>query len=77
MAVDTGRDLIERALSGADGVLRLEPTWVARDFLPSGRRLGLPDEAYDLGERGEMCERWLGSTTKADNRVGQIGRAHV
>jgi hypothetical protein len=32
--------------------------------------LGLPEDAYDLEGRGEMCERWLGSTTHADNRVG-------
>jgi len=70
MAVDAKRDLVERALSDGDGILRLEPAWVSRDFLPAGRRLGLPEGAYDLGERGEMCERWLGSTTKADNRVG-------
>jgi hypothetical protein len=70
MAVDARRDVVERALSEYDGILPLEPAWVARDFLPAGRRLGLPDDAYDLGERGEMCERWLGSTTNADNRVG-------
>ena len=29
-----------------------EPAWVARDFLPPGRRLGLPEDAYDVGERG-------------------------
>ena len=70
MAVDASRDLIERAISDGDGIVRLKPAWVGRDFLPAGRRLGLSDDAYDLGERGEMCERWLGSTTKADNRVG-------
>lgn len=70
MAVDARRDLVERALSEGDGILRLEAAWVGRDFLPAGRRLGLPEDAYDLGERGEMCERWLGSTTKADNRIG-------
>jgi hypothetical protein len=70
MAVAAKRDLIERALSDGDGVLRLAPAWVARDFLPPGRRLGLPDDAYELGDRGGMCERWLGSTTHADNRVG-------
>jgi hypothetical protein len=70
MAVDARHDLVDRAISDGDGILRLEPAWVARDFLPAGRRLGLSEEAYDLGERGEMCERWLGSTTKADNRVG-------
>jgi hypothetical protein len=70
MAVDARRDLVGRALADADGILVLEPSWVGRDFLPAGRRLGLPDGDYDLGDRGEMCERWLGSTTKADNRVG-------
>lgn len=70
MAVDAKHDLLERSLADGDGILRLEPAWVARDFLPPGRRLGLPENAYDLGERGAMCERWLGSTTKADNRVG-------
>jgi hypothetical protein len=70
MAVDAKRDSIERTLSDGDGILRLEPAWVGRDFLPAGRRLGLSANAYDLGNRGEMCERWLASTTKADNRVG-------
>lgn len=70
MAVDAVRDGIERVLAATNGVLRLAPAWVGRDFLPAGRRLGLPDEAYDLGDRGEMCERWLGSTTRADNRAG-------
>ena len=63
-------DRVESLLSAGDGILRLEPAWVARDFLPPGRRLGLPEDAYDVGERGAICERWLGSTTRADNRVG-------
>src|SRR4051795_9570276 len=70
MSVDPTRDLVERALADRNGILRLEPAWVARDFLPPGRRLGLPEDSYDLGERGAICERWLASTTKADNRVG-------
>jgi hypothetical protein len=64
------RDLLDRTLADGNGILRLEPAFVARDFLPAGRRLGLPEHAYDLGDRGEVCERWLGSTTKADNRIG-------
>ncbi len=64
------RDVVERALEDGGGILRLEPAWVARDFLPPGRRLGLSDESYDLGERGAICERWLASTTTADNAVG-------
>jgi hypothetical protein len=70
MAVDAMRDEVARALSDGDGIVRLAPAWVARDFLPPGRRLGLGDGAYDLGERGYVTERWLGSTTRADNRVG-------
>ena len=64
------RDRVEDLLGKDGGVLRLEPAFVARDFLPPGRRLGLPEEAYDVGERGFICERWLASTTRADNRVG-------
>ncbi len=70
MAVDATRDLVQRVLAAGNGILRLDPAWVARDFLPPGRRFGLPEEAYDVGERGSICERWIGSTTKADNRVG-------
>lgn len=70
MAVDARRDQVERALADADGILRLAPTWVARDFLPPGRRLGLAEDAYELGDRGATCERWLASTTTADNRTG-------
>jgi hypothetical protein len=60
----------EAVLAEGDGVLRLKPAFVARDFLPPGRRLGLPEQAYDVGERGAICERWLASATKADNRTG-------
>lgn len=63
------RDRVERVLAAGGGVLPLEPAWVARDFLPPGRRLGLPEEDYDVGPRGAICERWLASTTRADNRV--------
>ena len=64
------RDQVELSLSEGGGIVRLAPAWVARDFLPPGRRLGLADDAYDLGDRGFLCERWLASTTKADNRIG-------
>lgn len=70
MAVDTARVSVERALADGGGILRLEPAWVAREWLPPGHRLGLPEESLDVGERGFICERWLGSTTHADNRVG-------
>jgi hypothetical protein len=70
MTADEIRDIVEKALAEGNGILRLEPAWVARDFLPPGRRLGLREEEYEVGERGWISERWLGSTTKADNRVG-------
>ena len=66
----TAHEDVRTAVEEAGGVLRLEPALVARDWLPPGRRLGLPDDQYELGERGAICERWLGSTTVADNRVG-------
>jgi hypothetical protein len=52
-----------------DGLLRLGPAWVSRIFLPPGRRLGLPDDAYDAGERGYITERWIASTTEAENPI--------
>ena len=63
------RDQLQRILADTKGIIPLEPAWVARDWLPPGRRLGLDDAAYDLGERGFICERWLGSTTHASNRI--------
>jgi hypothetical protein len=64
------RAIVEGALARGNGILRLEPAWVARDLMPSGRRLGLKEEEYEVGERGWISERWLASTTRADNRVG-------
>jgi len=43
---------------------------VARDFLPPDHSLGSKDEAYEVRKLGWISECWLGSTTKADNRVG-------
>jgi hypothetical protein len=60
---------LQNEIDKTGGILRLDPAWVARDFLPPGRRLGLPPDQYELGERGGICERWVGSTTKADNKV--------
>lgn len=64
------RAIVKDALEKGGGILRMTPAWVARDFLPPGKRLGLKDEEYEVGERGWISERWIGSTTKADNRVG-------
>ncbi|MDR3254419.1 MAG: hypothetical protein LBT31_02475 [Synergistaceae bacterium] len=52
-----------------DGLLRLKAAWVSRIFLPPGKRLGLPDDAYDAGERGFITERWIASTTEAENPI--------
>lgn len=70
MEPSKARAIVEKALAQGNGILRLKPAWVARDFLPPGRRLGLKEEEYDVGERGYICERWLASVTKADNRIG-------
>jgi hypothetical protein len=70
---DMAQDIRSRVadeIASSDGILRLDPAWVARDWLPPGRRLGLPPERYDVGERGFICERWLASTTRADNAIG-------
>lgn len=64
------RDMVSREIDRTGGVLGLDPAWVARDWLRGGRRLGLADHEYDVGERGMICERWLASVTPADNRVG-------
>lgn len=66
---DRNPEALGARVEGAGGVLPLEPAWVARSFLPPGRRLGLAEDAYDLGPRGAVCERWLASTTPADNAV--------
>jgi len=73
MTIETAQGLLDQALAERAGVVRLQPTWVARDLLPPGRRLGLPGEEYDVGARGFICERWLGSTTKADNAIDVPG----
>jgi len=67
--METTKSELSKQIIQNDGILRLKPAWVARDFLPPGRRLGLPEEMYELGERGGICERWIGSTTPADNRI--------
>jgi len=60
---------VMKAIDEGNGILRLAPTWVPRDFLSPGGRLRLdPKDLYALGlERGGIDERWLASTTRADN----------
>ena len=52
-----------------EGILRLKPVFVPRTFSTPGKRLGLPMNEYDKKERGGICERWIGSTTVADNPI--------
>ncbi|MBS7624781.1 MAG: hypothetical protein QXS36_00035 [Candidatus Bathyarchaeia archaeon] len=61
--------IVLKVLESGDGVVRLAPAWVPRAFLVPGRRLKLrPSDIYALGaERGGIDERWLASTTRADN----------
>lgn len=60
---------IRQTFADGKGILRLAPNWVPRSFCIPGRRIKLhPDDYYALGgERGGIDERWLSSTTPADN----------
>jgi hypothetical protein len=64
----------ENAMEYGKGILRLSPTWVPRSFCRPGKRIKLhPDDYYVLGlERGGIDERWLASTTPADNGPGTM-----
>ncbi len=59
----------EKLLQEGGGVYRLAPTWVPRAFCRPAKRIKLhPDDYYVLGqERGGIDERWLSSTTHAEN----------
>lgn len=61
--------LVHDAMDQGKGILRLTPTWVPRSFCVPGRRIKLhPDDYYALGgNRGGIDERWLSSTTPAQN----------
>lgn len=65
----TKYDIANKAFEQGEGILRLAPNWVPRSFCVPGRRIKLhPDDYYALGgERGGIDERWLSSTTPADN----------
>jgi hypothetical protein len=65
----TAKSISENAIENGQGIIRLAPNWVPRSFCIPGRRIKLhPDDYYALGgERGGIDERWLASTTPADN----------
>ena len=60
---------VSASFDAGNGIFRLAPAWVPRSFCIPGRRIKLhPDDYYALGGiRGGLDERWLGSTTPADN----------
>ncbi|GAA0369733.1 hypothetical protein GCM10008932_21680 [Alkalibacterium iburiense] len=62
------KQLVNKALNDGEGILRLAPTWVPRSFCRPGKRIKLhPDDYFILGARGGIDERWLSSTTWAEN----------
>lgn len=65
----SSKAIAEKAIEQGKGIVRLAPSWVPRSFCIPGRRIGLhPDDYYALGgNRGGIDERWLSSTTPADN----------
>lgn len=67
--IDNKVSLVRKAFEQGNGIFRLKPTWVPRAFCVPGRRIKLhPDDYYALGGiRGGIDERWLSSTTPADN----------
>ena len=66
------KSLILKELEKNQGILRLAPCWVPRAFMVPGGRLKLrSQDLYALGvHRGGIDERWLASTTRADNGPG-------
>src|SRR4051812_1169789 len=75
------KSLVEAALQGTRGLLRLAPCWAPRSFLQPGKRLKLhPDDLYPFGlNRGGIDERWSASTTPAanENRTPDEGLSYV
>lgn len=72
MSDRTQVELLRKALDQGGGISRLAPAWVPRSFLRPGGRLKLDSrDLYALSaERGGIGERWLASTTNADNGPG-------
>ncbi len=73
--------VVNRALDAGEGILRLTPNWVPRNFLHPGKRIKLaPTDWYALGaHRGGIDERWFASTTEAanDNREPDEGLSYA
>jgi len=62
------RKLIENEINKTGGIFRLAPAWVARPgIVQPGRRIKLNDEY--IAQNLAVNERWLASTTYADNGI--------
>lgn len=61
--------ILNQAMDAGEGLLRLTPNWVPRNFLHPGKRIKLaPTDWYALGtHRGGIDERWFACTTEAAN----------
>ena len=62
-------EIIQKTFKEHDGILRLIPNFLPRNFAKAGHRLRLhPDDYYALGTaRGAMKERWFSSVISAIN----------
>jgi hypothetical protein len=58
---------IQQTFVKGEGIFRMIPSWVARNFNQPGQRLRLhPDDYFALGmQRGAIKERWFSSVTAA------------
>ncbi|MHB8279882.1 MAG: hypothetical protein ACYDIA_19850 [Candidatus Humimicrobiaceae bacterium] len=63
------RNIISRILEEFNGILRLKPEFVPRKNFRSSKLLGLAEDKYNIGTRGEITERWISSTTLAGNEA--------
>jgi hypothetical protein len=69
--------VLERELDSTGGILRMTPTYVARDSYPALGRLGV--KKTKVGARGWICERWFASSVLADNvhKVPNEGLSYI
>ena len=63
------RELILQVYEKNNGIFKLIPVFVPRQFSTPGRRLRLhPDDYYACGvKRGAIKERWFSSVIKCNN----------
>lgn len=66
------KNMILKILEEFNGILRLKPEFVPRKNFCSSKLLGLGEDKYDMGTRGEITERWISSTTLAGNQNAPV-----